>query len=94
MVRTISEDPCTRCGRITNHYDPNMGRICPQCCAQACADFGKSLEFQYNKDYLGLMQWAITGAKASLDYLAELNKHLLTKPLIDHSNDIDAYFQK
>lgn len=31
MVRTVNEAPCMVCGRITNHYDALMGRLCPAC---------------------------------------------------------------
>lgn len=31
MVRTVNEGKCISCGRITNNYDPNLGRFCPNC---------------------------------------------------------------
>lgn len=31
MPRTTNEAPCMDCGRITNHYDALMGRLCPDC---------------------------------------------------------------
>jgi len=82
MVRTVNEAPCTDCGVITNYYDPNMGRLCPKCTAQRCASFGKSLV----PEFLG----TTTKESDNMQYLADSNKHLLTDPLIDHSEDIES----
>ena len=30
MVRTVNEEPCTICRRITNYYSQNFGRVCPK----------------------------------------------------------------
>jgi len=32
MVRTVNEEKCMICGRVTNYYDPCLGRYCPSCC--------------------------------------------------------------
>jgi len=64
MIRTVNEEPCFRCKRLTNAYDQLAGRICPQCLAEHVV--------------------AASGIP-----LVDSNKHLLTDPLIDHSNDID-----
>ena len=94
MVRTVNEEPCFDCHRITNYYDPNMGRLCPQCTGKRCANFGKglTLQHQYPLNPLIILQPFVY--PEDMKYLADENKHLLTDSLIDHSNDIDAHFHK
>ena len=88
MIRTVNEEPCRDCGQITNAYDRMMGRLCPQCMAQRCADFEQNLGQYWQSYYL---EGKRTDTKpASLDHLSESHKYLLTDPLIDHSNDIDS----
>lgn len=77
------------CGKITNAYDAMMGRLCPQCIAKRCAQFGKSLEM-WGK---GVISW-VFDEERNMDYLAHGNKYLLTEPLIDHSNDIDRHLRR
>ena len=83
VIRTRHEEPCSNCGKTTNAYDAMMGRLCPLCIAQYAANLGRGLEFQaFGKINLDF-------GDADMSYLCNSNKHLLTDPLIDHSNDID-----
>ena len=87
-IRTVNEEPCRDCTQITNAYDPMMGRLCPQCMAQRCANFAQNLGQYWQSSYLA---GKVTDIEpASLDYLSESNKYLLTEPLVDHSSDIDS----
>ncbi len=81
MVRTINEENCMDCGKVTNYYDPNMGRLCPQCTTTRCASFGGNLS--HDSVYWQPKQFR-------MDYLADSNKHLLTDPLVDHFEDIET----
>lgn len=79
MVRTTSEEPCMDCGQTTNHYDALMGRLCPQCTIRRVDDM---IYMRCRMD--------------RVPYVPEPNteESLLSEPLIDHSNDIDAHLQK
>lgn len=66
------------CGRITNYYDPLMGRLCPQCIVNRMI----SME----KNRLHLLGLPIPPDEE----LRAKHKKFLTMPLIDHSDDIDA----
>jgi len=86
MIRTVSEEPCIDCGKITNAYEPQMGRFCPQCCAKRCAACGKNLALQH--DYRRIFEAFYY--PEDMKYLAKANKQLLIEPLIDHRKDIDG----
>ena len=80
MVRTRDDEPCIDCRIITNFYDRSMGRLCPKCTARRCEEFGQNLAKRSDYNYV----------IGSVPQLAQSLQHLLTDPLIDHSNDIDA----
>ena len=89
VLRTVSEEPCCSCGRLTNAYDPLIGRICPACLARISREFRESLE-RYARNYgygwsLGIKEESLEDPE--LEALARL-------PLIDHSNDIDAHLHE
>jgi len=79
LVRTVKEEPCQFCGRITNYYDQLIGRICPECLADWTANMLRN-----RLDLLGL-------PIPSYDDLLKCNEDLLNLPLVDHSRDIDAH---
>jgi len=82
-MRTKIEEPCYNCKQLTNFYDAMMGRVCPLCVAKICAGFGKTLAYLDS-----LRRFVPFDDKPEMCYLAEENKHLLTDPPIDHTNDL------
>ena len=86
-IRTIDDEPCTDCKRLTNAYDSMMGRLCPQCIARRGTQFGYRLS---HPDYL-FDHHTITEEEVKND---PVNEYLYDAPLIDHSDDIDKKFAK
>jgi len=76
MVRTVSEEKCVSCGRVTNHYDSCLGRYCPDCAE-------------------GFVTTMIMNrcAMDGVPFIPEKSEKP-SKPLIDHSDDIDAHLRK
>lgn len=42
MVRTVNEEKCVSCGRITNNYDACLGRFCPSCAKDLATEIIKN----------------------------------------------------
>jgi len=77
VIRTVKEEPCSQCGRLTNAYDMLMGRLCPECIAKRAITFARNIRNLYGID--------------EPEELDPYYYKLATLPLIDHSNDIDAH---
>jgi len=77
IIRTVKEEPCSQCGRLTNAYDILMGRLCPECIAKRAAVFARNI-----RDLYGIEE-----PEEPDPYY----RKIAALPLIDHSNDIDAH---
>ena len=86
VIRTVKEEPCCSCGRLTNAYDPLVGRVCPRCLARIAREFREGLE-RYARNYG--YGWSL-GIKERKEDDPDL-EDLARLPLIDHSDDIDAH---
>jgi len=87
-VRTVKEEPCMDCGKVTNAYDALMGRLCPQCIARRGTSFGKALAYWAHPTFPIPLDFSATEEEVKND---PTNAYLNNAPLIDHSNDIDAH---
>ena len=77
IIRTVKEEPCSQCGRLTNAYDILMGRLCPECIAKWAAAFARNI-----RDLYGIEE---------PEELDPYYQKIAALPLIDHSNDINAH---
>jgi len=76
ILRTVKEEPCSQCGRLTNAYDILAGRLCPACIARRALEFARNIRDLY-------------GIKS--EEMDPYYQRLTALPPIDHSNDIDAH---